>query len=77
MASNMSAWQRAKLLASSGGKLRSAQGPEPESQDTLHMALAGIRDNAAAHQAARKSPEKVYKGVKSKVAGNMKSIRKS
>ena len=49
MASNMSAWQRAKLLASSGGKLRSAQGPEPESQDTLHMALAGIRDNAAAH----------------------------
>lgn len=26
---------------------------------------------------ARKSPEKIYSGVKSKVAGNLKSIRKS
>lgn len=41
------------------------------------MALKGIRENAAAHNVARKSPQKIYSGVKSKVAGNMKSIRKS
>jgi hypothetical protein len=57
--------------------LRSAQTEETQNNNVLSHALAGIRDNAAAHQAARKSPGKVYGGVKSKIAGNMKSIRKS
>lgn len=37
----------------------------------------GIRANAEAHRVARLSPKKIYGGVKSKVAGNIKSIKKS
>lgn len=39
--------------------------------------MRATRDEARVQEVARKSPHKVYSGVKSKVAGNMKSIRKT
>ena len=48
-----------------------------EGGDVLNQALMGIRANAEAHRVARLSPKKIYGGVKSKVAGNIKSIKKS
>ena len=45
--------------------------------DVVNMALQGVRANAEAHKQARKSPQKIYSGVKSKVAGNIKSIKKA
>jgi hypothetical protein len=50
---------------------------QPEKPNILNLALAGVRANAEAHNIARKSPEKIYSGVKSKVAGNIKSIKKA
>jgi len=45
--------------------------------DALGMALKGVRADAEAHRQARKSPQKIYSGVKSKVAGNIKSIKRA
>jgi len=36
-----------------------------------------VREKARVTEVTRTSPQKVYKTVRSKVAGNMKSIRKS
>lgn len=45
--------------------------------DIVQNSLYGVQDNARVQQMARNSPKKVYSGVKSKVAGNMRSIKKS
>ena len=39
--------------------------------------MAGVKNNAANIEVTRKSPKKLYSGVKSKVGGNIKSINKS
>lgn len=77
MNGNMSPWQRAKQLAASNSSRRLTADPANEPNDVVGMALQGVRANADAHNAARKSPKKIYSGVKSKVAGNIKSIKKA
>lgn len=39
--------------------------------------MRGVRKTAAVREVTRVSPQKIYGGVKSKVAGNMKSINRA
>ena len=50
---------------------------EYERNEILRRAISGVKKNAAVYEAARLSPKKIYSGVKSKVAGNIRSINKS
>ena len=45
--------------------------------EVIRTAIEGVRKNAAVNQVTRLSPKKIYSGVKSKVAGNVKSIKKT
>lgn len=45
--------------------------------EVIRSAIAGVRKTAAVHQVARLNPKALYSGVKSKIAGNVKSIKKS
>ena len=72
MNGNLSPWQKAKMLA------ENSQEREVNVQaNVISLAMQGVRKSAAANQVARTSPQKIYKEVRSKVGGNMKSIRKS
>ena len=50
---------------------------QEESRDILRKSLADVRAKAQVQGIVRNSPQKVYSVVKSKVAGNIKSINKS
>lgn len=50
---------------------------QEQPRDVLQASLRGVRENARNTEVMRNSPDKVYKAVRSKVAGNMKSIKKS
>ena len=39
--------------------------------------MKDVKSKASVNEAARHSPKKVYSGVKSKVAGNMRSITRA
>ena len=72
MNGSLSPWQKAKMLA------ESSQEREVDVQaNVISLAMQGVRKSAAINQVARTSPKKLYEGVRSKVGGNMKSIRKS
>lgn len=77
MNGNLSPWQKAKLLASTSSRRGAEPESEPKFKSVVDLALQGIRANADAQNQARKSPKKIYSGVKSKVAGNIKSIKKA
>ena len=72
----MSAEQRLNLLRRSTG-IREEDVEEYKKTEVLRSAIQGVRKTAAVHQVARQSPKKLYSGVKSKVGGNIKSIKKT
>ena len=43
--------------------------------ELIRQSIQDVKRNAIANQVARVSPKKLYSGVKSKVAGNMKAQR--
>ena len=45
--------------------------------DVLSGSIRKVEENAKVLEMTRRNPDKIYKTVKSKIAGNMKSIRKS
>lgn len=69
---NISPWQKAKMMAEG-----SMERNNEENANVITLAMQGVRKTAAINQVTRTSPKKMYGGVKSKVGGNMKSIRKS
>jgi hypothetical protein len=50
---------------------------EYKDTELLRRSVTDVKMRAATDAARRKSPDKSYSGVKSKVAGNMKSIKKA
>jgi len=72
----MSAEQRLNLLRRSTG-IREEDVEDYRKTEVLRSAIDGVRKTAAVHQVTRTSPKKIYSGVKSKVSGNIKSIKKS
>jgi hypothetical protein len=76
MNGNLSPWQKAKMLADNHvSQERDTKGDSVA--NVISLAMQGVRKSAAVNEVARLSPKKIYSGVKSKVGGNMKSIRKS
>lgn len=58
------------------GELRKANSnldKEYRRMDLLRTSIREVKKNAIANQVARVSPKKLYSGVKSKVAANMKT----
>ena len=58
------------------GELRKANNnldKEYKRMDLLRTSIREVKKNAIANQVARVSPKKLYSGVKSKVAANMKT----
>lgn len=43
----------------------------------MRNAIAHVQKQAVVNEMTRKSPAKIYRGVKSKLAGNRKSIHKA
>jgi hypothetical protein len=64
-------------MSNSQRGIESSSPAKQDMGDVVNLALQGVRANADAHNAARKSPKKIYSGVRSKVAGNIKSIKKA
>ena len=50
---------------------------EYKKNEVIRKAIKGVQKNAATYQVARQSPKKLYGGVKSRVGGNMKTLRKT
>lgn len=50
---------------------------EYEKSEIIRKAIRDVKKNAAVKEVTRLSPKRLYSGVKSKVGGNMRSIRKS
>ena len=50
---------------------------EYKKTEVLRNAMQGVRNNAMVNEVARVSPKKLYGQVKSRVAGNMRSIKKA
>lgn len=48
-----------------------------EQTEILRQSMKEVRSKANVTEAARHSPKKVYSGVKSKIAGNMRSITRT
>ena len=62
------------------GELRKANSnldKEYKRMDLLRTSIREVKKNAIANQVARVSPKKLYSGVKSKVAANMKTLKSS
>jgi hypothetical protein len=45
--------------------------------ELIRQSIKDVKKNAIANQVARISPKKLYSGVKSKIAGNLKSSQRS
>lgn len=58
-------------------KLASERFDDYQAQDVFSASRLAVRQKARVTEVTRKSPDKVYKHVKSKIAGNMRSIKKS
>ena len=76
LSKQLSAEQRLSLLRRSTG-IKQEDVDEYQKTEVIRSAIAGVRKNAAAHQVTRLSPKKMYAGVKSKIAGNVRSIKKT
>ena len=50
---------------------------EYQKTEIIRKSIADVKKRAAAAEFIRKSPEKVYSHVKSRIAGNMKSLKKA
>lgn len=68
--------ERLQLLRQSTG-VKEEHVKEYQKSEVIRNAIAGVRRAAAVHQAARTSPNKLYKGVKSKVARNVKTVNRT
>ena len=67
---------RLKLLKQTTG-IRDSDVQDYERTEILRKTIQDIRTTATQYQVVRTSPKKLYSNVKSKVAGNIKSIKKS
>ena len=68
--------ERMALLRRSTG-IKEEHVQEYQKTEIIRNAIQGVRSHAAVNEVARTSPKKLYSGVRSKVAGNVKSIKKS
>ena len=68
--------RRLSLLKKSSG-MNEDYIEEYKKGEVIRNAIAGVRKTAAVNEAARLSPKKLYGGVRSKIAGNVKSIKKT
>ena len=50
---------------------------EYKKTEIIRKSIADVKKRAAEAEIIRKSPEKVYANVKSRIAGNMKSLKKA
>ena len=58
-------------------KGNSGMDKEYKRMDLLRTSIREVKKNAIANQVARVSPKKLYSGVKSKVAANMRTQKSS
>ena len=72
----MSLDDRLNLLRQSTG-VKEYEVKEYQDGEVIRNAIQGVRKSAAVNQASRTSPNKIYSAVKSRIAGNMKSIKKT
>ena len=72
----MSAQERLTILKQTSG-VREEDVHDYQKTEVIRAAIKGVKKNASINEAARLNPKLLYSGVKSKVAGNKKSINKS
>ena len=68
--------QRLTLLRETSG-VKESYVEEYKKGEGLRYAINSVKKNAAAYDVARHSPKKMYGNVKSKVGGNIKTIKKT